>query len=283
MPKKKTLLEYLGVILGSFILAVGLIAFLIPNKIAAGGVSGLATISFYLTGLPVGVTMLIFNIPLFLISMKELGVKVGIKSLAGTIALSFFIDMLTPFIPPSTQNPLLAALYGGIMSGLGLGIVFRSKGTTGGTDLGAALLHKYFKSSIGMSLLAIDGIVIILAGIVFNVEAALFALITVFVTSKVIDVVQEGISYTRAAYIISEKNSEIADTINRVLERGVTSLMGKGTFTDTERQVLLCVVSQREVTGLKDLVYDIDPSAFMIVSDVHEVLGEGFKEPKSWR
>lgn len=283
MPKKKTILEYLGVILGSFILAVGLIAFLIPNKIAAGGVSGLATISFYLTGLPVGVTMLIFNIPLFLISMKELGVKVGIKSLAGTIALSFFIDMLTPFIPPSTQNPLLAALYGGIMSGLGLGIVFRSKGTTGGTDLGAALLHKYFKSSIGMSLLAIDGIVIILAGIVFNVEAALFALITVFVTSKVIDVVQEGISYTRAAYIISEKNSEIADTINRVLERGVTSLMGKGTFTDTERQVLLCVVSQREVTGLKDLVYDIDPSAFMIVSDVHEVLGEGFKEPKSWR
>jgi uncharacterized membrane-anchored protein YitT (DUF2179 family) len=281
--QKKTILEYVGVILGSFILAVGLVAFLIPHKIAAGGVSGLATISHYLTGFPVGLTMLVFNIPLFLISMKEMGMKIGIKSLAGTIALSLFIDLLTPYIPPSTQNPLLAALYGGVMSGLGLGLVFRSKGTTGGTDLGAALIHKYFKFSLGMSLLAIDGMVIILAGIVFNVEAALFALITVFVTGKVIDVVQEGISTTKAAYIISEKNAEIADIIIRELNRGVTSLNGKGIYTDKQREVLLCVVSQREVTELKDLVYDVDPNAFMIVSNVHEVLGEGFKAPKSWR
>lgn len=284
MLSKRTVLEYIGVAIGSFITALGLVAFLIPYKIAAGGVSGLATVVHYLVGWPVGATMLLFNIPLFLVSMKSLGIKVGAKSLLGTFVLSFSVDLLTPFIHVWTTNPLLATLYGGIFSGLGLGIVFRSKGTTGGTDLAAALIHKYFRTSLGMSLLAIDGMVIILAGIAFkSIEAALYALITVFVTGKVIDVVQEGISYTKAAYIISDQNQQIAKKIIADLNRGVTSLKGKGIYTDEDKEVLLCVVSQREVTELKELVYNADPRAFVIVSNVHEVLGEGFKEPTSWR
>lgn len=283
MLSKKTILEYIGVGIGSLITALGLVAFLIPHKIAAGGVSGLATVIHYVFGFPVGLTMLFFNIPLFLIGMKELGITVGVKSLFGTVILSLFIDGLSPFIGVWTTNPLLATLYGGVLSGLGLGIVFRSKGTTGGTDLAAALIHKYLKSSLGMSLLAIDGLVIILAGFAFSVEAALYALITVFVTGKLIDVVQEGLEYAKAAYIISEKYQDIADIILSELNRGVTSLSGKGIYTGEEKEVLLCVVSRREVSELKELVYKVDPRAFVIVSDVHEVLGEGFKEPKSWR
>lgn len=271
--------EYLGVTLGSFITALGLVVFLIPNKIAAGGVSGLATVVYYLVGFPVGITMFVMNIPLFLLSIKELGVRFGLKSLYGTFILSFFIDSLAIYLfKPWTTDPLLATIYGGLVTGLGLGIVFRSKGTTGGTDLAAALINKYLKVSIGYALFAIDTMVIVLAGIVFDLETALYALIAVFVTSRMIDLVQEGIAYAKAATIISEHHDVISKEILSGMDRGVTILQGRGAYTGKDRDVLLCVVSRSQVSILKGIVHSVDPRAFVIVSDVHEVLGEGFKE-----
>ncbi len=271
--------DLLGVTAGSFITALGLAAFLIPNKIAAGGVSGLATVLYYVFQFPVGITMFVINVPLLLLCTKELGMKFGAKSLYGTFVISFFVDFLGVYIAqPWTKDPLLASVYGGVVSGLGLGIVFRSKGTTGGTDLAAALIHKFVKISLGYSLFVIDAMVIILAGIVFNIEQALYALVAVFVTSKMIDVVQEGVSYARAALIISDKYEQIGRELLQRMDRGVTALQGRGAYTSREREVLLCVVAQSEVTTLKSIVYRIDPKAFIIVANVNEVLGEGFKQ-----
>lgn len=279
MKKYQVLWDLTGITVGSFITALGLVAFLIPNKIAAGGVSGLATVLYYLFKFPVGVTMFLINIPLLLLCVKELGMKFGIKSLFGTFVISFFVDFLAAFITqPWTNDSLLAAVYGGVVCGLGLGIVFRSKGTTGGTDLAAALIHKFAHISLGYSLMSIDAVVIILAGIVFNVEQALYALVAVYVTSKMIDVVQEGVSYVKAALIISEEYDRISQEILARMSRGVTSFQSKGVYTAKEREVLLCVVAQSEVSTLKSIVYSVDPRAFVIVANVHEVLGEGFKE-----
>jgi len=270
--------EFFGVTMGSFITALGLVAFLIPHKIAAGGVSGLATVLYYVFGFPVGVTMFVINIPLLIFSTKELGMRFGIKSLYGTFMISFFVDFLAIYITkPWTGDPLLATVYGGVLSGLGLGIVFRSKGTTGGTDLAAALINKFLKISLGYALLSIDAMVIILAGVVFDVEIALYALVAVFVTGRMIDLVQEGLSYAKAALIISEYHEQISRELLDKMNRGVTAFQSKGAYTAKERDALLCVVAQSEVSALKSIVYSVDPAAFVIVANVSEVLGEGFK------
>lgn len=271
-----TIKEYIGITIGVIVVAVGLDMFLIPNKIAAGGVSGIATILHYLINAPVGITMLIINIPLFIISTKELGLGFGIRSLYGTIAISFFIDLLAN-IPVGTRDPWLASLYGGVLSGIGLGIVFKFKGTTGGTDLAAALFQRFTNLSIGKGLFSIDASVIIAAGVAFGLEEALYALVTVFVTSKVIDMVQEGVSYARAAIIISENSTIIAKAILDSMDRGVTNLKGSGAFTGTDKDVLLSVVTRSEISKLKELVYSVDNRAFIIITDVYEVMGEGFK------
>lgn len=276
--KPQVLHEYLFIFIGVLLTAVGLDMFLVPNRIAAGGVSGIATILYYVTRLPVGVTMLAINIPLFLIGVKKLGVGFGIRSLFGTITLSLLVDLLAPVLPVPTKEPLLASIYGGIVVGIGIGIVFRSKGTTGGTDLAAAIINNYMKLSVGFVLFLIDATVIVAAGIVFeSAELALYALLTVFLTTRVIDMVQEGFGYAKAALIISEKPREVAETILQKMDRGVTALKGQGMFTGADRDVILSVVTRAEISSLKEIVHNVDPKAFVILTDVHEVLGEGFK------
>lgn len=274
----KFLWESLGILSGSAITALGLDLFLIPNKIAGGGVSGIAIIIHYVAHLPVGLTMLVMEIPLFIASVRYLGFGFGIRTLLGAISLPFFIDGFAPFLHKVTGNDLLACLYGGILVGVGIGIVFRSKGSTGGTDELAALLHKFTGMPLGQIILILDGLIIAGAGIVFGIESALYALITVFVTTRVIDVVQEGLAVVRAALIISEFSEDIAKGILERLNRGATALNGTGLYTGKQREILLAVVSQSEVSLLKEVVYEVDPDAFLIVADVHEVLGEGFKK-----
>jgi len=278
MKIPKPLWQYGGITVGSLITALGLVLFLIPNKIAAGGVSGLATVIYYLTAWPVGLTMLVINIPLFILGLRELGVKFGVKTLYGTITLSVFTDFLTPVLGAPTSDPLLATVYGGLLTGIGLGVVFRSGGTTGGTDLGAQLLRKWFKVSSGQWLLVIDAFVITTAGIVFTVELALYALLALFLTSRAVDFVQEGVSYNKAVLIISDRYQVIGQKILTELDRGATGLQGRGLYTGTDKEVLLCVVSRTEITKLKNLVLAEDEDAFVIVADVHEALGEGFRE-----
>ncbi|MBZ4686567.1 MAG: hypothetical protein PWQ96_1224 [Clostridia bacterium] len=277
LRKYKTIFDYIGITAGVILTALSLVWFLVPNKIAAGGVSGLATVVYHVMGIKVGITMLVINIPLFILSVKELGVRFGIRTLYGTITLSLFTDFFAALTKPLTNEPFLAALYGGVLAGAGLGMVFRFGGTTGGTDLAAQLIKKFLKTSVGQALLAIDAIVIALAGIFFNVELALYAMIGLFTTTKLIDVIQEGVGYAKAAFIISDHTSEIANGILNILNRGATLLKGQGVYTGVHKDVVLVVVSRAEVTRLKALVNEIDPKAFVIVTNVHEAIGEGFK------
>lgn len=273
--------QYLGIALGSLVTAVGLNMFLIPNKVAAGGVSGLATVLHYVLGFPVGVTMLALNIPLFLLSVKVLGTRFGINTLYGAAILSVAIDGTAPFTPVLTQDLLLNSLYGGVLSGIGMGLVFRFRGTTAGTDLAAAIINKMTGISVGQALLMVDFFVILSAGIAFkSAELSLYALISLFVTTQLIDLIQEGPSSSKAFMIVTAVPDQVAQAILAELERGVTFLQGRGAYTGQMRETLLCVVSTSEVTMLKELIYNLDKSAFVIVADVHEVLGEGFSRTK---
>ncbi len=277
--KWKVLREFFFIIAGVLFIAAGLDMFLVPNRIAAGGVSGIATIIYHVTRFPVGAATLAMNIPLFLMGIRQLGMGFGLRSLFGTVTLSLFIDTLAPVVPVPTGDPLLASIYGGIMVGAGLGIVFRNKGTTGGTDLAAAIINNYMRLQVGVILFMIDAAVIVAAGVAFrSVELALYALLTVFLTARVVDLVQEGFGYGKAALIISEKPDEVAEVILRRMDRGVTALRGKGMYTGSDRDVLLSVVTRAEISTLKELIHAIDPRAFVILTDVHEVLGEGFKK-----
>lgn len=266
--------EYLGVVLGVTITAVGLDWFLIPNRIAAGGVSGLATILFHTAGVPVGLSMLLINVPLFLLALKVLGPHFGVKTLLGVFVLSGAVDALEGVLPPLTGDPLLAALYGGVVTGLGMGLAFRGGGSTAGTDMAAQILHRLVGVTVGEALLVMDLFVIALGGIFFNVELALYALLSLFITSKTIDVVQEGRDFAKAAYIISERTTEIGSAVLSRLERGATYWQGRGMFTGQERQVLFVIVNRTELSALKELVQSIDPRAFMVIADVREVLGD---------
>lgn len=274
---KKIVLGYGGVLLGVIIAAFGVSFFLIPAKIAAGGVSGLATVVFHLTGFPAGITMLLLNIPLFLLSWRLIGPLFGVKTLFGTITMSLFVDLFNQYAVPMTSDLLLSAIYGGVISGIGMGIAFRAGGSTGGTDMAAQLMARFFVTSVGQALLVVDGFVIILAGLAFGLELAMYALIAVFITTKAIDLVQEGQNYAKATLIISEYAEEIGQTIMDRLERGVTSLDGRGMYTKDDKDVLLVIVSRMEIARVKEIVREFDEKAFVVIADVHEVLGEGFR------
>lgn len=274
---RRIVLGFGGVLLGVAITAVGVSFFLIPAKVAAGGVSGLATVVYHLAGFPAGVTMLLLNVPLFFLSWRVLGSMFGARTLFGTVALSVFVDLFNRWAVPITEDLLLAAIYGGVLSGIGLGIAFRCGGSTGGTDMAAQLLARFFPTSVGQALLFVDGAVILLAGAVFGLELAMYALIAVFLTTKTIDLVQEGQNYAKACLIISDHPEPIGQAIMEKLERGVTSLEGRGMYTRHGKEVLLVIVSRMEIAAIKRIVAEVDAKAFVVIYDVHEVLGEGFR------
>jgi len=276
----KEILRMLGVLAGTTILALSLTIFLVPNKIAPGGVSGLATVIYHVSSLSVGFTMLLINVPLFIIGIKRLGFIFGLRSLVATIYLSVAVDILQRYVRPVTDDPLLAALYGGIIMGIGLGIAISNGGTTGGTDLAAVLVHKYLRLSVGTTLLLIDAVVIVIAGFFFSLELAMYSALALFVSTKLLDLMQEGWHYARAAYIISEKSNEIADTIMTKMDRGVTSFYGKGMYSGQNKNILYVICSRSEVATLKDLVRSIDEDAFIVIAEATEVLGEGFRANK---
>ncbi len=273
--------DYTLITLGTLVTAYGLDAFLIPNRLAAGGVSGLATIVHYVAApvvtLPVGVVMLVLNVALLVLALRMRGWRYLARTVYGTVALSLAIDFGAPFIRPlATTDPLLAALYGGAITGLGLGIVFKAGGNTGGTDIIAQLLVRRVSLGIGQLMLAADAVVMVMAALAFGPTLALYGIVAVFVSGAAIDLVQEGLSVNKAAYIISDASDAVADAILSDLGRGVTAFRARGLYTGTDRDVIFTVVSRRELDPLKTLVRTVDPRAFVIITDVHEVLGEGF-------
>lgn len=275
-PLLTIFLDYFSIIVGSAIVAISFNVLLLPNEVASGGVSGISTILKSVLGWKPAFVQWAFNIPLFIAGLILLGRNFGIKTAVGTVFLPLVV-FLTEAWEPWTLNPLLGALIGGIMVGLGLGIVFRGKASTGGTDLAAQIITKFTGMTLGTSVALIDGMIVLAAAIVFDIEKGLYALIGLYVTSKTIDLVQVGFGRSKLVYIITAKQIEMRDAIYEEIDRGVTKLPATGGYTEVERPIIMVVVHQTEFTRLKQLVKSVDPSAFVIVSDAAEVLGEGFK------
>ncbi|WP_043934427.1 YitT family protein [Bacillus sp. EB01] len=269
-------MEYIYILTGSAVVALSFNLFLLPNRIASGGVSGISTITDAAFGWEPAFVQWSLNIPLFIAGVLLLGRQFGIKTLAGTVFLPLVVFASADF-EPWTNDPLLGALFGGVGVGLGLGIVFRGRASTGGTDLAAQIMHKYTGLTLGRCVVLIDGLIVLAASLVFDIERGLYALIGLYVTSKTIDLVQVGFGTSKMAMIITSKQEEVREGILNKIDRGVTRLSAYGGYTDAEKPVLMCVVDQWEFTKLKQLVKTIDPTAFVIVMDAAEVLGEGFK------
>lgn len=276
----KEIISYIGIALGVFLMAVSLNFFLEPNTIAPGGVTGLAIVIKKGTGIPVYITNLIINIPLFIIGVKTLGKAFGVKTLFATLTLSFFFKIVPYEVV--TKDLLLSAVFGGVLMGIGLGIVFKSGGTTGGTDLAGAILNKAIpKFSIATFMMMIDVCVVAIAGIVDkSVETSLYSIIALYVSMRIVDLLLEGAGYVKAFLIITEKPEEISKVLMKDLDRGVTMFKGKGMYTKEEKDVLLCVVNRSQFTKVKDIVTMVDQNAFVMVTEMYEVIGEGFKRVK---
>ena len=280
-PLRRIAFDYLLLTAGAALLGLNIALLLVPNKIVAGGVTGLATLLYYTLGTQVGTTVLVLNIPLFIAGVKwGGGMRFAVRTIYATVIMSVLADLLTPWVatlPPITE-PLLFVLYGGLLDGIGMGLVFRGQGTTGGTDIIARLMYHWKAIPLGTTIFVVNSIVLIGAAVVFGLEAAMFALILTFVAARVVDVVQGENSYGRAAIIISGKAQDIRQSVLTVLERGVTVLEGRGGYTEAGLDVLYCVVSRSEVSILKRLVQSIDPKAFVVITEASEVLGEGFRK-----
>ena len=280
---KKTLVPFLIITLASAIYALGFVWCYAPNGIAFGGITGVAQIiNFLAPAFPIGVTVIVLNIPLFILGWKLIGGHLLVSSLYAMAVSSVFIDVLTPLYDWPAMEPLLACIFGGLLMGLSLGLVFQQGATTGGTDLMARLLKlKLAWLPMGKLLMGIDLAVIVAVSVTFRtLYAALYGLVALYISTIVMDGVLYGMDTAKVAYIISDKNKQISDAIVNGLDRGVTILHGQGAYTGADKNVLMCAFKQREIAVIKATIKDIDPAAFVIVCDAHEVLGEGFRDYK---
>lgn len=275
---REYVVKYALVALGSALFAAGFQFFLYPNSIIVGGVSGIAMIINYLVGLPVGIMTIVLNIPLFIIAWKHFGGKFIISSLVGMLLSSVLVDVLAVIDYSPTDDMLLACLIGGAIKGLGLGLIYYAGATTGGTDIIAKFVRLRFPYiNFGTIVLLTDAVIIIAFAAIFDrVEAAMYAVIAMFVVSKVIDLVLYGIDNSSVCYIISENSEQLIKDITDKLHRGVTILSGEGAYSHKDKQVLLCVIKRTQIADIRKIIKNIDENAFFIVSDAKNVFGKGF-------
>lgn len=270
--------DFFFIMLGALLMAIGFSYFLIPNEIAAGGAGGVATILHSKFGIPVSLVVLGINSVLFTISWKTMPKSVFVKSAIGTLALTLFLE-ITADAMPFTTDILMAAAFGGVFIGVGIGVVIKYGASTGGSDFLAIILFKILNKRISVAnlILIIDGIIILAAGFAFaDYTLMLYMVASVYISSKVADSIVEGGNAAKSAYIISEKSKDISDEIMKVMHRGTTGIYGKGMYTNRDNIFILCVVTRNEIPKLRSIVKEIDQKAFIILSDVREVLGEGF-------
>lgn len=276
---KRFIIQVIHIITGTALIAIATSLFLLPNQLSAGGFSGIATITYYLFGLPLGVTVLMLNIPLFILSIIRNGKTFFINALMGTIFLSFFLDYFDKFKPLTTDR-FLGCIYGGIIAGIGTAIVLRTNASTGGTDLLTQII-KSFRSNIRISnlLVTLDTIIVGLNVIFFKeLEIGLYSAITIYIMGKMLDIFFEGIDFAKIVYIISPEYKKISEEISEEIRRGSTALFGKGMYKEEEKNILMCVASRSEVREIRKIVNEIDKNAFVVISNAREVFGEGFKE-----
>ncbi len=279
MTIKKFLIESIITIFGSLIMAIGVSLFLLPNELSSGGLTGVATILYYTLKMPMGTTILALNIPLFLFSGYKIGKDFFFKTIIGTTSLSIFIDILEK-IPALTEDKILASVYGGILVGIGTAIILKAHSSTGGSDLLAFIIKEYRpKVEMGRALVIIDFIIVFL-NIIFlgNIEIGLYSAIAIYLMGVIIDIIFEGIYFTKLIFIISDKSDVIAKKIENEINRGVTGIYGKGMYTGNEKTVLLCAVGRKDLANIKRLIINIDKNAFMIITNSREVFGMGFKK-----
>ena len=265
---------------GALLQALAIRLFLVPAQLVSGGVSGLAQIIYYYTGWPIGVMILLGNLPLFLLGWRFLGgPRFALRTAFAVVAVAFFTDFLVFFLPQEglTTDLVLNTLYGGLISGVGYGLVYRGRGTSGGSDILARILNHWRAIPISQSYLLTDSLIILLAGLSFSWENALYALVLLYVSGIAAEAVTEGSNVVRTALIITHQPKPVTDNILNQMQRGVTLLPARGAYSGVERTVLYCVISRSEVAQLKALVREADPQAFMVIGQAHEALGEGFR------
>lgn len=275
---KQFIFEVIETLIGSFIMAIAVSFFLLPNELSAGGFSGIATIMYYIFEIPMGTTILLLNIPLFIIATFKIGKMFFVKSIIGTISISVFIDVLDKF-PPLTGDKILACVYGGILSGIGTALILRAHSSTGGSDLTSVIIKQYKPMFREGKLITIIDFIIVLLNIIFlgKIEIGLYSAIAIYLMGKVIDILFEGIYFTKLLFIISDKSEEISNSIKINAKRGVTAFYGKGMYTNEEKLILMCAIGRSDLSQVKTIIKKIDQNAFIIITNSREVLGMGFK------
>ncbi|MBE0651941.1 MAG: YitT family protein [Bacteroidales bacterium] len=278
---RRWFIDYSLIVIGSFILASGFVLFITPYKIVPGGVYGISIIIHYLFNTPVGMVALAFDIPLTIIGLKILGPRFGIKTVLGFVLTAFFNDGITYFYgykPLVVGDALLSSIFGGLFLGVGLGLIFKSKATSGGSDIIAMIISKYTRLPVGQLMIMVDSTIVLL-GLVFfrDWKIPLYSLIVIFITGKVVDTFLEGMNYDKVLLIISDKYKEIGEKIMSDLNRGGTLLHGTGMYNQQEKQIIFTVVNRREAVILQSYINNIDPHAFVTIINSNEILGEGFK------
>lgn len=290
---KKWLINYGLIIIGTFILAAGFVFFITPYMIVPGGVYGISIVIHYLTkgilsfapdGFPVGLMGLILNIPLTILGIKILGPHFGVKTIIGFVLTSFFMDALTWWWgeqPLVENDPLLSSIFGGVLVGFGLGLIFKSKASSGGSDIIAMIFAKYTQLPVGQLIIYVDSVIVLVGLIAFgDWRIPLYSWIVIFVTGKVVDGIMQGISYDKTLFIISDNYQEIRDKIINDLDRGGTFISGTGMYKGAEKTIIFTVVNRRELAVLEEFIHKTDPHAFLTVMDANEILGEGFRSIK---
>jgi uncharacterized membrane-anchored protein YitT (DUF2179 family) len=281
---KKWFATYAMILVGSFIMASGFVLFITPYKIVPGGVYGISIILHHLIGTPVGLVALAFDIPLTIIGIRILGPRFGVKTVIGFFLTAIFVDTLTFLygeIPLVEDNGLLSSIYGGVLVGLGLGLIFKARATSGGTDIVAMIIAKYTRLPLGQLMILVDSGVVLLGLFFFgDWKIPLYSLIVIFITGRVIDVVLQGISYDKTLFIISDEHHKIREKIITDLNRGGTFLKGEGMFGGQEKTIIYTNVNRRELAILQEYIHRVDPKAFMTVINANEVLGRGFRSLK---
>lgn len=283
---------YALIIIGSFILAAGFVFFINPYNIVPGGVYGIGivvhhltvgTFSFWPTGIPIGLFGLVLNVPLTIIGIKVLGPRFGIKTVVGFVLTSVFMDVLTYFVgendPLGLANEvLMACIFGGVLIGFGLGLIFKAKATSGGSDIVAMIISKYTRLPLGQLMIYVDSAIVLFGLVVFkDWRIPLYSWIVIFITGKIIDITMQGVSYDKMLLIISNEFTLIRDKIINDLQRGGTYIPGKGMYNDSDKTIIFTVVNRRELAILQEYIHQIDPEAFVTVVDANEILGEGFR------
>lgn len=269
----------LGVLIGAVTVAFSINSLIIPNHIADGGVTGIAIILHYIFTWPVSLTVFLLNVPLFLLGLKMVGREFLLLSVLGVVAVSVTLGF-TSQVPPLTSDSLLAAIFGGVLTGIGMGIIFRARGSLGGTDILAVYLSRTTPFSVGQILLGIDAVIFLGAAVIFRPEMAMYAMIYMFIATQVIDLVQAGMNHSKSVLVVTEAPHKIAQDIMAKLERGVTFFNAVGAYSGDAKQIVYCVIRRTELSQIKEIIHTHDPQAFVAISEVPEVVGEGFS---SWR